>query len=205
MSLTTRLSLIDALKQGGGAAAWERFYQTYSGVLVSFARKQGCDEHTSLDVLQETVMVILRKLPGFDYDKARGRFRNWLMTITANKVREAVRRAKVDKMLSLDVPDENDQTLADKLPAASADASENLERDWRQTLLEEALRRIMADPRTSAESIAVFRAVALENRAPADVARDFSMTENNVYQIKNRLMNRVRSIVAQLESGQLHD
>lgn len=205
MSLTTRLSLIDALKQSGGAAAWERFYQTYSGVLIGFARKQGCDEHTSLDVLQETVMVIIRKLPGFEYDQARGRFRNWLMTITANKVREAARRAKVDRMISMDAPDENDQTLADKLPAAAVDVAENLERDWRQTLLEEALRRLMGDPRTSPESVAVFRAVAMEGKSPADAAREHGMTENNVYQIKNRMINRLRSMVVQLESGTLKD
>jgi hypothetical protein len=80
---------------------------------------------------------------------------------------------------------------------------ENLEADWRQTLIEEALRQILCDPRTDAESVMVFRAVALENESAAAVAARHGMTANNVYQIKNRLLNRVRSIVAQLENGAL--
>lgn len=201
MSLTTRLSLINSLKNSGGEAAWERFYHTYSGVLVSFARRQGCDDHAALDVLQESLMVVLRKLGTFEYDTERGRFRNWLLTIAANKVREAKRRAKLDRMISLDAGEEEGRSLAETLSDSSHDATEVLENDWRQTLVEEALRQILNDPRTDAESVAVFRAVALENQPVSTVAIRHGMTANNVYQIKNRLLNRIRSIVAQLENG----
>ena len=201
MPLTTRFTLIEALRNGGGASTWERFYNTYSSVLVSFARKQGCDEHAALDVLQETMIVILRKLPDFTYDRERGRFRNWLMTIASNKVREARRRAKVDRMVSLDEPRESDHLLADRLPAHTESAADIIERDWRHTLLESALRKILEDPRTSQASIAVFRQVALENMPASEVARLHGMTENNVYQIKNRLMTRLKAVIADLENG----
>lgn len=201
MHVTTRFTLIEALRNGGGASAWERFYHTYSSIIVSFARRQGCDEHAALDVLQETMMVILRKLPDFNYDREQGKFRNWLMTIANNKVREARRRAKVDRMVSLDAPQDTQASLADQLPAEAESAADNLERDWRNTLLETALRKLLADPRTSPVSITVFRQVALENMAPAEVARLHDMTENNVYQIKNRTMTRLKAIIAELETG----
>lgn len=201
MHLTTRFTLIEALRKGGGARAWERFYSTYSSIVVSFARRQGCDEHAALDVLQETMMVILRKLPDFNYDREQGKFRNWLMTIANNKVREARRRAKVDRMVSLDEPQGTQASLADQLPAEAESAADNLERDWRNTLLETALRKLLADPRTSPVSITVFRQVALENMAPAEVARLHDMTENNVYQIKNRTLTRLKAIIAELETG----
>lgn len=203
MSLTTRLSLIDSLKNNGGEAAWERFFRTYSTVLVGFARRQGCDEHSALDVLQETLMVVLRRMDTFEYDAERGRFRNWLLTIAANKVREARRRAKLERMISLNAEEGESKPLAETLTDAGRDAVENLEADWRQSLIQEALRQILRDPRTDAESVMVFRAVALENESAAAVAARHGMTANNVYQIKNRLLNRVRSIVAQLENGAL--
>jgi hypothetical protein len=53
--------------------------------------------------------------------------------------------------------------------------------------------------------VAVFRAVALENESPAEVGARHGMTTNSVYQIKNRLLNRVRSIVAELERGTLQE
>ncbi|MBL9145649.1 MAG: sigma-70 family RNA polymerase sigma factor [Verrucomicrobiaceae bacterium] len=202
MHVTTRFTLIEALRNGGGASAWERFYNTYSSVVISFARRQGCDEHAALDVLQETMMVILRKLPDFQYDRERGRFRNWLMTIASNKVREARRRAKVDRLVSLDAPQEGTHpSLADQLSAETESASDNLERDWRSTLLETALRKILEDPRTNSVSITIFRQVALENIEPSEVARLHGMKENNVYQIKNRIMTRLKAIIAELETG----
>ena len=206
MSLTTRLSLIDSLKHSGGTAAWERFYQTYSAVLLSFARRQGCDEHTAMDVLQETIMVIIRKLPGFEYDSARGRFRNWLVTIAANKSREAIRRSKLDRLISLEAPmDDAGKSLADMLPSEVGSASENVEQEWRQTLIEEALRQVLSDPRTKSENVEIFRAVALENQSVGEVAARYGIAENNVYQIKNRMMGRLQGIVAQMDSGSLEE
>jgi RNA polymerase sigma-70 factor (ECF subfamily) len=203
MAQTTCFSLIDALRKGGGTAAWERFYKSYSGVLISFAKRQGCDEHAALDVLQETVMVLVRKLPDFVYEQSRGRFRNWLMTIAANKVREAHRRAKVDRLISMDATPEGETPLADRLADNRADVTDELERDWRRTLLEDAMRQILADPRTNPVSVTIFRQLTQEGMPSDEVARRHGMTENNVYQIKNRLMTRLRTLVSQMEVGSL--
>jgi RNA polymerase sigma factor (sigma-70 family) len=200
MSLTTRLSLIDALKHGG-AEAWERFYNMYSRVLLSFARRQGCDEHAALDVVQETLMVVLRKLPDFEYDADRGRFRNWLISIVSNKVCESRRRARLDRLVSLDAPLENGQSFADMLAADQPDVAGKIEQDWRQALLEEALRQVLEDPRTNADTVAIFRAVAMEGRTLSDVAKQFRMKENAIYQIKHRIMTRLQGVIARLENG----
>jgi DNA-binding CsgD family transcriptional regulator len=37
--------------------------------------------------------------------------------------------------------------------------------------------------------------------AASEVARLHGMTENNVYQIKNRLMTRLKAVIADLENG----
>lgn len=203
MDLATRLSLLLRLKQGQARSDWEQFYAKYSAVILSFARKQGLDEHTACDALQETMMVVIRKLPDFEYDEKRGRFRNWLMTIVANKAREARRRAHADKLLSMDAPPEDGtDSLHDRLAATDPDASQNLEDAWRQSLIEEALQRVLSDPRTKPESVAVFRACALENRPVAEVAAEFGLQENAVYQIKNRLMARLKDLVTSMETGE---
>lgn len=202
MDLATRLSLLNRLKQGSANRDWEQFYTKYNAVILSFARKQGLDEHTACDALQETMMVIIRKLPAFEYDAERGRFRNWLMTIVANKVREARRRSHADKLLSMDAPpEEGADSLHDRLAADDPDASENLEDSWRHSLIEEALRRVLSDPRTKPESVAVFRACALESKPVAEVAAQFGLQENAVYQIKSRLMTRLKDLISAMETG----
>lgn len=202
MDINTQRSLLNRLKTVPGEADWERFYNKYSAVIVSFARRQGLDDDSALDVLQETMMVMMRKLPGFDYQPERGRFRNWLLTIVMNKSRNAARRAHADRMLSLDATSGDDENpLLEKIASDEATADEDLEGTWRQCLLEDALHRLLTDPRTQPESIAVFRAVALEGRAVAEVAAEFGIKDNAVYQIKNRLKTRLQAIVAEMEKG----
>jgi RNA polymerase sigma factor (sigma-70 family) len=203
MDLVTRISLIKRLKQTPVESDWEQFYAKYCAVILSFARKQGLDEHTAHDALQETMMVVIRKLPDFEYDAERGRFRNWLMTIVANKAREAKRRSHVDKLLSMDAsPEDGAGSFHDSLAADDPGASENVEDAWRQSLIEGALQRVLADPRTKPETVEVFRACALENRPVAEVAAQFGLKENAVYQIKNRMLARIKEFVTAMESGQ---
>lgn len=203
MDLATRLSLLQRLKLNQADADWERFYKQYSAVLLGFARKQGMDEHSACDVLQETMMVVIRRLPTFDYDAARGRFRNWLLTIIANKVREARRRSHVEKLISLDaMADDDAESLHDRIASIEPSASEKLEADWRQSLIDSALEKVLTDPRTKPETVAIFRACALEGRPVADIAAQFGMKENAIYRLKNRMMTRLQVIITAMENGE---
>ena len=200
MDLGTQRSLLERLSAASQEGDWELFYAKYAAVILSFAQKQGLDEHGARDVLQETMLVVMRKLPQFSYDPAKGRFRNWLLSIVANKVREARRRAHAERFVSLDAEPEGGGLSRE--PAVNAVASEELESSWRQSLLEEALRRLLEDPHTKPETVTVFRACAMENQPVAAVAAQFGLKENAVYQIKNRLMNRLRALLAELEEGE---
>ena len=203
MDLATRLSLLDRLKRTSADEDWRHFYAKYNAVILSFARKQGADDHTAEDVLQEAMMVVIRKLPAFDYDAQRGSFRNWLLTIVTHKVREAKRRSHVDRMLSMDALSADDaESWEERFASESPEAGANVEEAWRQSLIEEALQRVLTDPRTKPETVAIFRACALESRPVAEVAAQFGLKENAVYQIKNRMMTRLTEIVTALESGQ---
>ena len=203
MDLATRPSLLHRLKQKPAEADWRDFFAKYNAVILSFARRQGADDHTAEDVLQEAMMVVIRKLPTFDYDAQQGRFRNWLLTIVTHKVREARRRSHVDRMLSMDAAEGDDaEAWQEKFAAEDPDAGANVEDAWRQSLIEEALQRVLNDLRTRPETVAIFRACALENRPVAEVAAQFGLKENAVYQIKNRMMTRLTEIVTAMESGQ---
>ncbi len=199
MDLGTQKSLLERLATEPGEDDWELFYAKYAAVIVSFAQKQGLEEHGARDALQETMIVLVRKLPTFTYDPAQGRFRNWLLTIVANKVREARRRGHRERLVSLDAAPEEGDPLHERLPAEAAHGDEAVEAAWRQSLLEEALRRVLEDPHSKAETVAVFRACALEGRPVAEVAAAFGLKENAVYQIKNRMVNRLRELLAEME------
>jgi len=187
MNVVTRPSLLAKLSQPSDASAWELFYSQYAKLILGFAIDRGIDQEGARDVLQETMIVVMRKVPTFEYDPGRGRFSNWLLTIVDHKIREARRRKRAELYLSLDEAKEKNETGIDEVAAEDAQAEASLERAWRSKLLEEAIRLVLSDPHTRPESVAVFRACALDGEAPAEVALRFKLKPNAVYQIKNRL------------------
>jgi|SRR5678816_1488844 RNA polymerase sigma-70 factor (ECF subfamily) len=199
----TRKSLLARLKTASNNNDWEALYEQYSAIILSFCLKQGLDEFGARDVLQETMILLMRKLPGFEYDPQKGRFRNWLLALVAGKVRDAHRRARRHQFVALDANSDVDRSLGHDAVAPAADCSKALEETWMQGLVEEALRRIQRDPKTKAETFDVFHAYVIAGNSVPDVARQFRLQENAVYQIKNRLLKRLRDEILQLERPNL--
>lgn len=195
--LTTRKSLLSRLRKANDDRDWQSFYDQYRGVIISFCRKEGLDGFSAQDVLQETVILLMRKLPEFQYDPARGKFRNWLLKLVAGKVRDAHKRAHRARLVSIE------EVFDDMTEPCSGvgEVSETLENSWRQALIEEALRRIKADPRTQPRTFEVFQSYVLNGASVADVAQAFQMEENAVYQIKNRMLQRLEAEVTALEEN----
>ena len=200
--LKTRRSLLARLGSKSQNADWEQFYDQYWAIILFFAQKQGLDEASARDVLQETMILLMRKLPGFVYDPDRGRFRNWLLTLVAGKARDAMRRAARSRTISIHEPSSEDRpALEETLTSDSTWASDALEQSWMQALAEEALRRMQSDLSTRPETYAIFRSYAIDGKPVKEVAAEFGVQENAVYQIKNRLIKRLRDIVAELQAA----
>lgn len=196
----TRQSLLARLKREGSNSDWEQFYRQYGAVILSFCRKQGLDEFGARDVLQETMILFMRKLPTFDYDPLRGRFRNWLLTLVMGKTRDAFRRAHRMRTVSIHEHNFNDTpALHNGLVSPGSEGSEAVERAWIQSLIEEALARIQTDPKTKTETFVVFQAYMIEGRPVADVSRQFGIEENAIYQIKHRMLKRLREELDKIE------
>jgi RNA polymerase sigma factor (sigma-70 family) len=198
--INTNETLLDRLRTVQAHDAWQEFYKAYWSAILRYARKLGLNEHQSHDVLQETMVALMRILPDFQYDRRKGKFRNFLLTIVHRKSLTALRRAKGVPDVSLDSDDPWGRgALHDILPAAAseADATEAQQR-WRESLVEEALARLRADESIEPRTLQIFQAYVIDNQAATAVAAEFGVQENTVYQIKNRLLRRVQVHLARL-------
>ncbi len=79
------------LRAAAPGEAWNEFVELYSPLLFHWAQRANMQEADAADLVQEVFAILVRKLPEFDYDPAKG-FRGWLRTITLNKWREILRR-----------------------------------------------------------------------------------------------------------------
>lgn len=191
--IDTDETLLERLRHCDAHDAWKEFYDVYWGAILRYARKVGLDAHQAEDVLQETMMVLMRQLPEFRYDRSRGKFRNFLLTIVHRKavaVLRRARRAATDPLAESQAVDEHRAVIN-----AAA------ERRWREAVMEEALRTLKGNESLDTRTWEVFRAYAIEHRPALEVAREFGLTPNAVYQIRNRLLRRLRS----LTQGYLRD
>jgi RNA polymerase sigma-70 factor (ECF subfamily) len=190
------------MRDASNGSAWEKFYHLYGGPITAYAGKLGLDDASAQDVLQETMVALMRILPRFEYNPERGKFRNFLLTIVHRKTLSArgrrIRRGEV----SLDAPagdeDEGRSLLDDLADNRTVHPSAAIQHDWQEALLQDATKRVLADPTVEPKTAAVFAAYVVEDRPAAEVAARFHITENNVYQIRNRLLSKIKAEVALL-------
>lgn len=189
----TRVSLLVRLKESPSEVDWTAFYQTYAGVILAYAAKRGLAGHEGEDVLQDTMIDLMRALPEFTYRPDKGLFRNFLLTIVHRKVMRALRRKYNRHEISMDEPlHEEGHSRHDELAAPTPQHGEEEEQDWKQAVLREAWARVRQDPSIQPTTLQVFEAYVLNQQPAAEVAARFELKDNAVYQIRNRLIKRLQ-------------
>jgi RNA polymerase sigma-70 factor (ECF subfamily) len=175
---TTPVSLLERLRQPADSAAWGRFVDLYTPLLLRWARHTGLQESDAADLIQDVFQIVLRKLPEFAYDQKRS-FRGWLRTVLLNQWRTSLRRR-------------TDQPLNEATVSLAADRAEDalMEKEYRDFLIGRALQVMRTDFQPSTWQ-ACWEHVAQE-RPVADVAAELGMTVKAVYLAKARVLRRLR-------------
>src|SRR5437016_2149770 len=174
---TTSVSLLERLRQPGEQDAWRRFVHLYTPLLFHWARDVGLDKNDAADLVQDVLLLLMKKLPEFAYDSQRS-FRGWLRTLTINKWRELQRR-KTDGAVGV---------LSEHADPHPADAF--AEAEYREHLVRQALKVMQAEfePTT-------WRACwdfVVSGRPAAEVAKELGLSVAVVYSAKYRVLRRLR-------------
>lgn len=193
--IETNQSLLSRLRIEDAHDAWQEFFNAYWGAILRYGRKLGLTAHQAEEVLQETMVVLMRVLPRFHYDPRKGRFRNFLLTIVHRRALAVMERNAQRRVVGWGAKLED--VLADPFDNNARAEREARER-WQESLLEEAIRRMREDSRLEDKTLAVFESYVIEHRPAEEVARRFGVSENSVYQIRNRLLRRLKAEVATL-------
>lgn len=200
--IDTNETLLDRIKKTDAHDAWQEFYAKYWSPILRYARKLGLSPTQAQDVLQETMVALMRTLPEFNYDRRKGRFRNFLLTIVHRQSLAALRRARrTSNHDSLDshAPWPEKRPLAEVLSAPLSQIElDEAERRWRESLVEDALASLREDKTLDQRTCRIFQAYVIDNQSAQAVAKEFGVQENVVYQIKNRLVRRLQTNVARM-------
>lgn len=179
---TTSPTLLDRLKRGSDQAAWDRFVELYTPLLLAWCRRLGLSDADSADLMQTVFVTLCEKLPEFQYDPARS-FRAWLKTVLMNSWRNQVRKLRPGVLHgqgSLD-PD----SIPDTDPRLQLDEAE-----YRSHLVRRALALMQANFEPS-----TWRACwehVVNERPAQEVATELGITLNAVYLAKSRVLRHLR-------------
>ena len=190
----TSVMLLKAISEDSDSARWYDFYNRYHPVMDGYLRAAFPSLEAD-DVIQDAMLVLMRKLPGYRYaPDERGHFRNYLIGIVKFKAIEHLKRRKryAD---GLDAYKKEIDFPVATAPVATAE--EDLQQ-WRHDAYEIALAQLMTDPDVQERNKCVFLRVAVNGESPESVANAYGITRNNVDQIKNRIIAKLREIVSHL-------
>ena len=193
---TTRSSVLRAVSDTGDAAAWARFFDLYAGFVFAIARSKGLSAEDADDVVQGVFVELARKMPTFEYDRARGRFRSYLLELVNWRVIDKFKAGKRETELLAAYGDATKASYDDETKGKSVSSAEKelADREWQTAALDEALRRL--EPEVRPEHFAAFVESAIEGIDSETVMRLHGMTRDNLYQIRARLTAKLKPLVA---------
>ena len=180
---TTPHSLLQKLRDRTDQDSWKAFCTLYAPMILEWARKQGFQEADAEDVCQQVLVKLLRELP--NYRPESGKFRVWLATLTRNQGID-FRRRKENRSLGLG----DDDFPLTEWPAES----EFEEEDYRLGLVRRVQRIVRPD--FHEQTWTAFSRAVLQGTPAAEVAAEMGISVNAVYIARNRVLARIREVLA---------
>jgi RNA polymerase sigma factor (sigma-70 family) len=187
MAYTTRSSLLERLRDGG-SVPWQEFAAAYGPLIAWAAGRTGLSGPEVEDCVQEVLLELFEGRRDFVYDRSRGRFRDYLYTVTVRKALKVMRRRRRQEVQVETMPEP-----ADEDPGDAA-----WEEQWRQHVFRQALARVrgQVEPKT----FQAFEMYELQGLPVREVAAFLEVSESAVYVYKKRVVDRLKAAVRELST-----
>ena len=192
---TTQKSLLDDLAQNPDSVRLEEFARIYEPVMRRYAMRAqarlryGLCESDQDDLVQEAFIAVRRALTQFQYDPSKGKFRNYLSLTIRNLAWRFQRKSAAMRLAD----SETLATLAESRDGAQSDAEA---RELMLSVWSVAYALVVAKRGFTPNTLAIFRSHVLEDNPVDQVAAEFKVKTNAVYQIKDRILRAVRAEIA---------
>ena len=182
LEAATSASLLLRVRDPADNSAWSMFEALYGPLIIRSCRRRGLQTADAADVSQEVLTRVAKSIRHFDYAPARGKFRAWLGTITANEV--LTFQTKTSRQ-----PDA--RLVGDPVSPTESDPEWNAE--FTEHILRVACDRIRGEFEPT--TWGAFESVWLRNEVSADVAHRLGIAIHTVYVNKSRVLKRLEAEV----------
>ena len=196
--LPTRWTLIERLKNWDDQESWRQFFDTYWHLIYRVAKKAGLTDVEAQDIVQETVIAMANKLPGFIYDPKVCSFKTWMLRLTRWRIIDTLRKRLPQSAPAADSNGTATSAL-DRIPDESSLKLDAVwDEEWEKSLLSAALQRVK--PHLKPEHYQIFDLYALRQLPVSQVAELMGVSVARIYLVKHRVAALVKREIKDLES-----
>jgi RNA polymerase sigma factor (sigma-70 family) len=203
--LPTRQSLLSRLKDCDDQESWKVFFDTYWRLIYNAAIKAGLTDSEAQEVVQETLISVMKSLPNLQYDPKKGSFKGWLRHTTQWRIADQIRkrRRQIESQRSgLTKPDEStsaETATIDRIPDPARPELEAIwDEEWERNLIEAAIDRVKkkVDPK----QYQIFDLHVLKHWSVLKVAATLGVNPARVYFVKHQINQVLRKEITYLQS-----
>jgi RNA polymerase sigma factor (sigma-70 family) len=198
--LPTRHTLLTRLRDCQDQAGWREFFDTYWRLIYKVARNAGLADAEAQDVVQNTFIYLVRRMPNFRYDRARGSFKSWLRVVTRSRIHVYWRGEKARAKARREPREGETDDYTDLMelqadPAADA-LDEIWQREWEANLLSQAFSRLRA--KVSSQQLLIFRLSTTGELPLTQVATKLGVNLAQIYLARHRVGKLLKAEVLRL-------
>jgi RNA polymerase sigma-70 factor (ECF subfamily) len=183
----TQPSLLLRLRDTQDAEAWGRFVDLYAPVVFRYLKHRGLQDADAGDVAQDVLQAIAASIGRLDYDRQRGTFRAWLLTLTRNKLCDFLERQYRQ------TPGTGDSEMLRLLAAVQSPSDSDAamwDAEYEQRLFESGVELIRGDFQESTWQ--AFWRTSVDGKDPSAVADELNLSVGAVYTAKSRVLARLK-------------
>jgi RNA polymerase sigma factor (sigma-70 family) len=184
-ALQTRPSLLVRIRDAADSASWQAFVDTYGPLIYRYCRHKKLQDADAAEVVQETLIQVARGIRSFEYQPERGRFRDWLLTVTRRRLARFLSKQERNVL----------ETAGDEKP--DLQAAGQADPVWVDEFNAQVLRVALAQTRPHFEAATwnAFEQVWLHNRSAIETAEALQVPIEAVYVAKSRVLKRLEEEV----------
>lgn len=186
---STHVSLLGRLRNGADDGAWVEFQDRYRDLLLRFCRRRGLQAADAEDAVQAVFLSLSRRLPGFSYDPAMGRFRDYLFRCVRNAI---FHWSKCPDRKLLQLGTNEFLAAIDDAGTASTDEQQVWETEWAAYHYRRALARLSE---TGEDRLVRLLERSFEGATSEQLAAEFNLSLEGTYKARQRGRQRLQQLV----------
>lgn len=180
----TRRTLLERLRRTRtDEAGWYDFFDTYSRLIYSVARKSGLENSDAEDIVQATTLKVVQYIQRFEVNPGRGKFRNWVCMITKQQIANHYRKLHRQPPVAEWEPTEEGAEPEIEDPVNQWDAL------WENEFIAHINDLALAEvkKKVSPKQYQIFHLYCIKEQDVKRIATLLGVSPNEVYLAKNRV------------------